>query len=300
MSEDNKRKNIGLGRGLSALLGEDNKDYAALDKLRTTKEVPIDCLRPNRYQPRQHFDEEKLDELTASIRELGILQPLVVRRLPDEPNHYEIIAGERRWRAAQRARAHDVPVVIKDFTEAQALEAALIENIQRHNLSPIEEARGFVRLIEEFKHTQDALGKVVGKSRSHVANLLRLLKLPEPVQLMVDDGRLTMGHARALVSAPDPEALAHRIVERGLTVRQAEALAGREADDGTGRKSSSSSRARKDADTLALEQDLSAALGLAVSVAHKGEAGGVVKIKYRTLEQLDDICQCLCQTSDHS
>ena len=307
MSEDGGRRK-GLGRGLSALLGDNgSEDYAALDKLRTSKSVPIESLKPNRYQPRRHFDEEQLDHLAESIRDKGMLQPILVRRFGDQPNAYEIIAGERRWRAAQRAQLHEVPVLIKDLTDLEALEVALVENVQRQDLTAIEEALGYKRLADEFGYTQEQLAHGVGKSRSHIANLLRLLTLPPPVQWMVETGELTAGHARALIGTSDPETLAKRIVEQGLTVRQIEQLvAGANADPEaplpsepppkTGRKSTGGEAvpadAAKDADTLALERSLSTALGLKVAVQHRGDRGEI-KIFYSDLDQLDDLCHRL-------
>ena len=288
MTEDGNKR---LGRGLSALLGEEAEDYAALDRLRASKEVPIEFLRPNPYQPRHHFDDEELRSLVDSIRERGVLQPILVRRVADEPNAYEIIAGERRWRAAQQARLHQVPVVIRDFGDSEALEIALIENLQRQDLTPLEEAEGYSRLMEEFSHTQEQLAEKIGKSRSHVANMLRLLALPDEVKRMLDERKLTAGHARALIAAEDPVALARQIVAGGFNVRQAEALrrrSGRRSRAGDGPPA-------KDADTLALEADLTAALGLKVAIDYRGDRGGSVKIAYRTLEQLDEICRRLCQ-----
>lgn len=302
MTEKDARKSrsLGLGRGLSALLGSEAEDYATLDKVRSSKDVPIELLRPNRYQPRHHFAEENLEELVDSIREKGILQPILVRRLVDEPDQYEIIAGERRWRAAQRAKLHRVPVVIRDFTDGEALEVAIIENVQRADLSPIEEALGYERLMREFGHTQEQVSQLVGKSRSHVANLLRLLTLPPPVQEMLADGRLTMGHARALVNADDPVTLARQILDQQLNVRAAEDLV-RTARPGPA-KTAAAPKPRggrggdKDPDTLALERDLSEATGLRVTIDDNGNgAGGQLVIDYKTLDQLDEICRRLCQ-----
>lgn len=301
--KDSARKSrpLGLGRGLSALLGSEAEDYAALDKVRSAKDVPIELLRPNRYQPRHHFSEENLEELVDSIREKGILQPILVRRLVDEPDQYEIIAGERRWRAAQRAKLHRVPVVIRDFTDGEALEVAIIENVQRADLSPIEEALGYERLMKDFGHTQEQVSQLVGKSRSHVANLLRLLTLPPPVQEMMADGRLSMGHARALINADDPIGLARQILDQQLNVRATEDLV-RVAKAVTGKadagkpRAATKARADKDPDTLALERDLSEATGLRVAINDLGgEAGGQLVIDYNTLDQLDDLCRRLCQ-----
>lgn len=295
-----KGRPLGLGRGLSALLGSEAEDYSALDKLRSTKDVPIELLRPNRYQPRHHFAEDHLEELVDSIREKGILQPILVRRLVDEPDQYEIIAGERRWRAAQRAKLHRVPVVIRDFTDGEALEVAIIENVQRADLSPIEEALGYERLMREFGHTQEQVSQLVGKSRSHVANLLRLLTLPPPVQEMLADGRLTMGHARALIGAEDPMTLARQILDQQLNVRAAEDLVrvAKAVSGKTPAVKNQNSRAKdKDPDTLALERDLSAATGLKVVINDLGDgAGGQLILDYKTLEQLDELCRRLCQS----
>jgi ParB family transcriptional regulator, chromosome partitioning protein len=277
-----------LGRGLSALLGDEASDYAALDQVRESKTVPIEYLRPNRYQPRRIFDAAELDSLAESIRAQGILQPILVRRDGDHANSYEIIAGERRWRAAQRARLHEVPVIIKDLSDAKALEVALVENVQRQDLNALEEAEGYRRLMEEFNHTQEDLAIVVGKSRSHVANTLRLLGLPEEVKALVAAHELSAGHARALLNAVDPVKLAKLVADRQLNVRQTEKL----AQQGREFKAPAAELAGKDADTLALERDLSQMLGLKVTIEFRG-GGGAVTIKYKTLEQLDDVVQRL-------
>jgi ParB family chromosome partitioning protein len=286
MPADEKRKN--LGRGLSALLGEDSQDYAQLDKLRISKLVPIEFIRPGRHQPRHKIDEEPVKELAQSIAEKGILQPILVRRDAGQPNAYEIIAGERRWRAAQLVGLHEVPVIVKDLSDSEALEIALIENLQRQDLSPLEEAEGYRRLMEEFAHTQEQLAKTVGKSRSHVANMMRLLGLPAPVKQLLEDGQLTAGHARALLNAPNPVDLAKQIVQRGLNVRQAELL----AQAKPGKPKAAPAAPKKDADTLALERDLSTLLGLKVEIKFYGK-GGVLAIHYGSLDQLDDILQRL-------
>ena len=289
MKEDPKKR--GLGRGLSALLGDENEDYAALDRVRGAKDVPVEQLRPNKYQPRRYFDEQKAAELVNSIREKGVLEPLLVRRIEDDPTSYEIIAGERRWRAAQKAQLHQVPVVIKEINDAEALEISLIENIQREDLTPLDEAEGYQRLLDEFDYTQEATGRLVGKSRSHVANMLRLLTLPNSVKAYLADGRLSAGHARALVTADDPEKLAHRIVDQSLNVRDAEKL--------TKKPRVKAAPDPKDPDTLALENDISTALGLKVAIQFLGEKkGGEVKISYGTLEQLDEICRRLCSQGE--
>ncbi len=273
-----------LGRGLSALFGEETEDYAELDAMRQSKMVPIGYLRPGRFQPRRDFDDAQMDTLVESVKEHGILQPLLVRRDPDDPNSYEIVAGERRWRAAQLARLHEIPVVVKELTDAGALEIALIENIQRQDLNPLEEGEGYRRLIEEFEHTQDALSRAVGKSRSHIANTLRLLNLPVSVKTMLVGGELSAGHARALLNLDDPDKLARRIVKQGLNVRQTERLV-RQAK-AAGR--ATTAKSRKDPDTVALEKDLSDLLGLRVAVNFRGDGGELV-IHYKTLEQLDDV-----------
>lgn len=218
-------KQRGLGRGLSALFGEQGEDYAALDKVKQTRAVPIEQLTPNRYQPRRHFDTAAIDELALSIKANGVLQPLLVRRDPDQPSRFEIIAGERRWRAAQKAQLHELPVVVRDIDDRAAAELALIENVQRRDLSPFEEADGYRRLLEEFEYTQEQLAKSVGKSRSHIANLIRLLALPLSVRILVEDGKLTAGQVRPLINNPEAETLAQQVLDQGLNARQAEQLA---------------------------------------------------------------------------
>lgn len=287
-----------LGRGLSALLGDESEDNAVLEEVRGTRTLPVAELVPNPFQPRRNFEPEALEELSNSIREKGVLQPLIVRRANDG---YQIIAGERRWRAAQRAGLHDVPVILKDLTDAEAMEIALIENVQRRDLNALEESAGYQALIDQFHYTQDQLSRIIGKSRSHIANSLRLLSLPESVQDMVRAQQLSAGHARTLVSVEDPEGLARQIVEGDLSVREAEALArgGKEKRSAAPRSpggslASAGGSGHKDADTIALEENLTAALGLRVSIQHRGESGGGdVRIEYKTLEQLDDICQRL-------
>ena len=280
-----KRK---LGRGLSALLGNDaGGDYAELDKERGAKTVPVEFLQPGRYQPRQHMDEQQIAELAASITEMGIIQPLLVRRLddhPNAPNAYEIVAGERRWRAAQRARLHEVPVIIRDMNDMQALEIGLVENLQRQDLSPLEEAEGYQRLMNEFSHNQEALAKVIGKSRSHVANTVRLLGLSDRLKSLIDDGSLSAGHGRTLLSAKNPEDLAKKIIKQGLNVRQTEKLVQQE---GKAPKSPATHRS-KDSDTLALERDVSELLGLKVDITFK-DGHGALTIHYKDLGQLDDV-----------
>jgi ParB family chromosome partitioning protein len=249
------------------------------------KRLPVEFIIANRANPRRTFDSEQLEELTNSIREKGVMQPLLVRPSED-PNIFELIAGERRWRAAQKAGLHDVPVIVREVGDKEALELAIIENVQRADLNPLEEAMGYGQLIEQFEYTQQDLAQVIGKSRSHVANTLRLLRLPEDVRGMVASGTLTAGHARTLITAEDPAHLARQIVAGGLSVREAEALS--QQRDVAGKKKPSEP-AERDADTVALERRLSDALGLSVSLSHS-ERGGRLEIRYRTLEQLDGIC----------
>jgi ParB family chromosome partitioning protein len=291
--EHGKRTN--LGRGLAALFGEENEDYASLDKVRSTKSVPIEHLRPGRFQPRHHFDEAAVASLAESIKAQGILQPILVRRHPERANEFEIVAGERRWRAAQIAKLHEVPVVIRDLTDAESLELAIVENVQRQDLTPLEEAEGYRKLIDEFQHTQDDLARTLGKSRSHIANTLRLLSLPQGVKLLLDEGKLTAGHARTLIGCDDAEGLAGQMIKRGLNVRQAERLV-QNAKSGGAHKSARLAEpdTPKDSDTLALERDLTALLGLKVSIKFQG-TGGSLTIHYKTLEQLDDVLHRLNQ-----
>ena len=249
--------------------------------------VPITRIAPHPDQPRRHFDEEALGELAKSIEARGVIQPIVLR---PHDGKYQIVAGERRWRAAQKAHLHEIPAIIRDFDEAETLEIALVENIQREDLNAIEEAEAYHRLIEDYGHSQAALARLVHKSRSHVANLLRLLDLPERVRTLVVEGKLDMGHARAIIGAPDPASLALTIVSRKLSVRDAEALA-RRAKSGKGPDPRSTS-ADRDADIVALEKQLGAALGLSVRIDHKGKAG-TVTLAYSALDQLDLICQRL-------
>jgi ParB family transcriptional regulator, chromosome partitioning protein len=290
----------GLGRGLSALLADIGPEGAATataarpagEAPAPVTRLPIERLEPNPVQPRRTFDDAELDELTASIREKGVLQPLIVRPHPSREAAYEIVAGERRWRAAQRAQVHELPVVVRDFSDAEVLEVAIIENVQRADLNPLEEAQGYRQLMDRFGHTQEKLAEALGKSRSHIANLLRLLTLPEGVLELLRSGRLTAGHARALITAPDPVALAKEVVDRDLSVRETEALARRAAAVSPARPAPGA--VTKDADTRALEQDLAAALGLPVTIQHKpGGRKGELRIRYRTLEELDGLCQLL-------
>jgi ParB family chromosome partitioning protein len=285
MSEE-KRKS--LGRGLAALLGEEAEPSLAAAPPRGIRTLPIEHLHPSRVQPRRRMDDAPIQDLAQSIAAKGILQPILARKVEGVPDSYEIIAGERRWRAAQLAGLHQVPVVVKELTDGEALEVALIENLQRQDLTPLEEAEGYKRLMEEFAHTQEQLAGTVGKSRSHVANMMRLLSLPEAVKDMLQSGELTAGHARALLTAPDPVQLAREIARRGLSVREAERLAAAHA-----RKPSARRAAAKDADTRALERDLAARLGLKVEIRHRGSQGGALTIHYTLLEQLDDVIERL-------
>ncbi|SOD98923.1 ParB/RepB/Spo0J family partition protein [Caenispirillum bisanense] len=295
----------GLGRGLSALFGDTedglDEEVAAAggpaaageaeqsERLTSERLVPIGRLRSGRFQPRKEFDQQAIDDLAESIREKGIIQPILVRKHPDDGDLFEIIAGERRWRAAQQAQLHEVPVLVKSFTDREALEVALVENLQRQDLTALEESEGYQRLMDEFHHTQEDLAKAVGKSRSHVANMMRLLNLPDPVKGMLREGKLTAGHARALLNAEDPVTLAERVVTRGLNVRQTEKLAVTEGKKQPRKKGTAPVESmHKDADTVALERDLSQLLGLKVSITFAGR-GGALSIEYDTLEQLDDI-----------
>ena len=292
---DNRR---GLGRGLSALLDEAAEVAVSGEGPTPTTgvaELPIEFLQRNPDQPRRDFSEVDIEELAASVREKGVLQPILVRPMPGQPGQYQIVAGERRWRAAQKAALRQVPVVIRELDDLEALEIAIIENVQRADLNAIEEALGYKALMERFGRTQDAVAQNVGKSRSHVANALRLLGLPEAVQLELRAGRLSAGHARALAAAPDPAGLAREVIERGLNVRETEALARKAQGGGDQPRGSGGGRsapAGKDADTRALEEDLAEVLGLTVEIADRGGVGEL-RISYASLEQLDDLCQRL-------
>ncbi|WP_213775635.1 ParB/RepB/Spo0J family partition protein [Bradyrhizobium sp. dw_78] len=281
-----------LGRGLASLIGDVGGEAAHLDRPRTQRKVPIEFLKPNPRNPRREFAEAELHELADSIRQHGVIQPIVVRAVKGVADRYEIIAGERRWRSSQLAGLHEVPIVPVDVSDSDALEIAIIENVQRENLNAMEEALGYHALSDEFKRSQDEIAKIVGKSRSHVANMMRLTKLPAEVQAYISAGQLSAGHARALIGAADPAAAAKRIVEEGLNVRQAEALA---HDDGVPVRKPQKPRGSgkvKDPDTIALEKRVSDALGLAVTVDHR-DPGGTVLIRYRDLDQLDEIVRRL-------
>ena len=282
-----------LGRGLASLIGDVGGEAAAHpERARAQRKVPIEFLKANPRNPRRSFVDAELNELAASIKEHGVIQPIVVRQLKGTTDRFEIIAGERRWRASQRAGLHEVPIVQIEVSDTDALEIMIIENVQREDLNAMEEALGYHALADEFKRSQEEIAKIVGKSRSHVANMMRLTKLPEEVQAYIDSGELSAGHARALIGVPDPAAAAKRAVEEGLSVRQTEALA---HDAGVPERKPQKPRAgkaAKDPDTIALEKRISDALGLKVSVEHR-DPGGTVQIKYTDLDQLDEILRRL-------
>jgi ParB family chromosome partitioning protein len=293
MNEDNSKRR--LGRGLAALIGEMDQlpaaDVGERPAVNPDRLVPIEFVGRNPRNPRRYFDESELQDLASSIRQHGIVQPVVVRTTAD--NRYEIIAGERRWRAAQLAGLIDIPVIIRDVDDRTALEIAIVENVQRSDLNPLEEAMGYELLIAEHGYTQNDLGEIIGKSRSHVANSLRLLKLPEPVRDMLASGSLSAGHARALIPTSDPVGLAKTVVAKGMSVRDAERLAQNDIKAQSDPNHGQAPRKdEKDADTLALERTLSDVLGLDVTVNHKG-SGGQLRIAYKTLEQLEEICRLL-------
>ncbi|MBU2992308.1 ParB/RepB/Spo0J family partition protein [Octadecabacter sp. 1_MG-2023] len=289
-----KSPNRGLGRGLSSLMSDVNQTHdAPADRaLKSEQSLPIDQIYPNPDQPRRTFNEEALSDLTASIAEKGIIQPLIVRKRESENGSYEIVAGERRWRAAQRAKLHEVPVIVRNFNDVEVLEVAIIENIQRSDLNAIDEAAGYKQLMEKFGRTQDEMGKALGKSRSHIANSVRLLTLPNSVQAFLEDGRLSAGHARALVGHPDADELAAEIVKKGLSVRDAEKLSKKAKSKPT--KPARGKSVPKDADTVQIENELAANLGMKVSISHAdGKENGQIVLNYRNLEQLDDLLRLL-------
>jgi ParB family transcriptional regulator, chromosome partitioning protein len=291
-----KSEKRGLGRGLSALMADVNistptDETAALTPRAPDTHVPIEQLHPNPDQPRKDFTKSDLDDLAASIKEKGIIQPLLVRKMPAKPGNYQIVAGERRWRAAQMANLHEIPVLIRDLDDTEVIEIAIIENIQRADLNSVEEALGYRQLMDKFGHTQEKLAEVLGKSRSHIANQLRLLTLPEDVLELLRQGKLTAGHARALVTADNPSELARLIVTKGMSVRQTEKLAKSREDKP---KKPKVINTEKDADTKALELDLSANLSMKVNIDHKpGTESGALSIRYTSLDQLDELCQIL-------
>jgi ParB family transcriptional regulator, chromosome partitioning protein len=289
-SEQNSKKR--LGRGLAALIGDADRpaDGNGERSLEPDRVVAIELLRANSRNPRRSFDSGELADLASSIAEHGMVQPILVRPEEKGPG-YEIIAGERRWRAAQQARLHEVPVIVREASDREALELAIIENIQRADLNPLEEAAGFRQLMEEHGYSQAELGNTLGKSRSHVANTLRLLKLPDSVQAMLVSGELSAGHARTLVTAADPVVLARRIVAEGLSVRQAEALSGSTSAESSGRRSTKRGKAAKSTDIVALEREIEEQLGLKVDISHRSGGSGTVRIAYSDLEQLEGLCR---------
>jgi ParB family chromosome partitioning protein len=285
-----------LGRGLAALIGEVGEEMGTLERKGGSppRTVPVEFLRPNPRNPRKVFDDEDLQELTQSIKDRGIIQPIIVRAIPPGSENYEIVAGERRWRAAQKAGLHRVPVVVVTIDDKTSLEYAILENVQRADLNPIEEAEGYSRLMAEFSYTQENLSKVIGKSRSHIANTLRLTELPVQVRKLLIERKLTAGHGRALLSVNDPIQVAKRVIDEGMSVRQVEEIA--QADAGGASKgavkAAKAAPSEKDPDTRALEKALQDVLGLTVSIDHKGQ-GGELRIKYKTLDQLDGLCRRL-------
>jgi len=304
MTDNGSKKR--LGRGLAALIGEMDDTIVPVQAakaepdLRADRKVPIEHIRANPNNPRRYFVEEHLADLSRSIAEHGIVQPILVRPVKGEDlggARYEIIAGERRWRAAQRASLHEVPIVIRDVDDKQALELAIIENVQRADLNPVEEAQGYQQLIDDYDYTQSDLGNVIGKSRSHVANTLRLLKLPEQVRNLVTSGDLSAGHARALVTCKDPVALANRIVREGLSVRQAEELGQERNEPSAKRAPETKSMNFKSADIRALEKQLSDNLGLKLDIRHQDTGKGEIRIAYNTLDQLEEVCTRLKKRS---
>ena len=288
------KRQRGLGRGLSALMADIEPTVGDSGPVGSDRRnemfVPIENVHPNPDQPRRHFDSGDLNDLAGSIRSKGIIQPLVVRAHPAKVGDYEIVAGERRWRASQLAQLHELPVVVREFSDLDVLEIAIIENIQRADLNPIEEAIGYRQLMDKFGHTQEQMAEALGKSRPHIANVLRLLALPDDVQSLVVNGSLTSGHARALITAPDASDLARIVVARGLSVRQTEKL----VKEPKAPNKERAPKSTKDADTRALEGDLSAALKMRVSITHNpGQGGGSITVRYKSLEQLDELCRQL-------
>ncbi|MFK7874999.1 MAG: ParB/RepB/Spo0J family partition protein [Paracoccaceae bacterium] len=290
-TQDRKR---GLGRGLSALMSDVSMETAPSTNGGGAQKLPIEQIFANPDQPRKSFVESDLNDLANSIREKGIIQPLIVREMSN--NQFQIVAGERRWRAAQMANLHEVPVVVREFTDLEVIEIAIIENVQRSDLNPVEEALGYRQLMEKFGHTQEKMAEALGKSRSHIANVLRLLQLPHPIQDLLAEGKLSSGHARALITAENPEALAEEIVAKGLSVRAVEGIVKKQnaPSDQPASHKVKAPGTEKDADTKALESDLTAAVGLKVQLNHDaGKESGSVKISYTSLDQLDEICRIL-------
>lgn len=300
MSNEKKSERRGLGRGLSALMADVNlttdqpADVSSAQSAAAERRVPIEAVRPNPDQPRRRFREEDLQSLADSIREKGVLQPLIVRTDPEDSSLFQIVAGERRWRASQMAQQHDIPVLLRELSDTESLEIAIIENIQRADLNPVEEAQGYRQLMERFGHTQEKLAQALGKSRSHIANMLRLLNLPDVVTEFLAEGSLSIGHARALITADDPIGLAKMVVSKGLSVRETEKLAKGSAESSGAKAPLNRTKPEKDADTRALELDLAATIGMSVSIDHSaGGEQGSVSIKYKSLDQLDDLCRRL-------
>jgi ParB family transcriptional regulator, chromosome partitioning protein len=283
-----------LGRGLAALLGDVGDEAAAVERSRGQRKTPIEFLRPNPRNPRKNFDEADLDELAGSIKERGVIQPVLVRAIPRVADAYEIVAGERRWRAAQRAGLHEIPIVIIEAGDREALEIAIVENVQRADLNALEEANGYAQLGEEYSYSHNDIARIIGKSRSHIANTLRLLKLPDFARSLLTSGEISAGHARALLAFPDPDATARKILAEGLTVRDVERL-GQQTAEGPTRTPAEKGGTEVDADTRALEHRLSVALGTAVTIRHRGESGEL-RIKFSTLEQLDEFSGRLCHS----
>lgn len=290
---ERKLEKRALGRGLSALMGDISNEPATVRDggvVGMDHVVPIENIHPNPTQPRRSFNKDDLQELADSIVAKGVLQPLIVRKNPTNPIGYEIVAGERRWRAAQIAKLHELPVLVREYSDDEVLEIAIIENVQRADLNPVEEAAGYRQLMDRFGHTQEKMAEALSKSRSHIANLLRLLQLPDDVQDMLRDGKLSAGHARALITTENASELARQVVKRGLSVRETERLA-------KSPKKTEKTKARvaeKDADTRALERDLAANIGMKVSIDHEpGKDGGRLSIRYKSLDDLDEICRIL-------
>jgi len=289
---DRKQERRGLGRGLSALMADVEVEQGGQGaERRAESKVAIERIHPNPDQPRRTFAAESLEELASSIAKKGIIQPLILRQHPTKPDSYEIVAGERRWRAAQMAKIHEVPAIVRALDDTEVLEVAIIENIQRADLNSVDEAAGYRQLMDRFGHTQEQMAEALGKSRSHIANTLRLLTLPQSVQTYLAEGKLSAGHARALITAENPEALARQVIDRQLSVRETETLA---KGPKPTKQRSSASKPDKDADTRALEQDLSANLGMKVAVDHMPDReSGKLTISYKSLEELDNICSIL-------
>ncbi|MGH1369934.1 MAG: ParB/RepB/Spo0J family partition protein [Maritimibacter sp.] len=294
----NQKPNRGLGRGLSALMADVSPEpkETQSDSSSTRRPeliVSVEKIHPNPEQPRRRFTRDQLADLAASIKEKGIIQPLILRPDPEKQGEYQIVAGERRWRAAQLAQLHEVPAVVRDYDDTEALEVAIIENIQRADLNPVEEAAGYRDLMKKFGHTQEQLAEALGKSRSHIANMLRLLSLPEDIQVHLIAGDISTGHARALITSENPSALAKQVIAAGLSVRETERLAKKPSAGEAKSVSNTRQKPSKDADTLALEGDLSATIGMNVSINHGSGEDGTLTIKYPSLEALDDLCRRL-------